>query len=60
MQPDFQPRQPPPYLHVWFNEIGRLLVDMISYILGFNTSEYVDETVLVMLFMFAPGQPPAV
>jgi len=33
---------------------------MISYILGFNTSEYVDETILVMLSMFAPGQPPAV
>ena len=60
MQPDCQPRQPPPYLHVWFNETGRLLVDMISCILGFNTSEYVDETVLVLLSMFAPGQPPAV
>lgn len=32
MQLGFQPWQPPPYLHVWFNEIGRLLVDMISCI----------------------------
>lgn len=60
MQPYCQPRQPPPYLHVWFNETGRILVDMISCILGFNTSEFFDETVLVLLSMFAPGQPPVV
>ena len=33
---------------------------MVSYILGFKTSEYVDENTLVLLFMFTPGQPPAV
>ena len=60
MQLDCQPWKPPPYLHVWFNEIGKLLVNMISCILGFNTSEFVDETVLVILSMFAPGWPPAV
>lgn len=58
--PNYQPWQPPPYLHVWFNETGRLLVDMISCILGFNTSDYVDEVILVMLSMFTLGQPPAV
>jgi len=60
MQPDSQPQRPPPFLHVWFNDIGKVLVNMISYILGYNTSEYVDETILVMLSMFAPGWPPAV
>jgi len=60
MQPDSQPQQPPPFLHVWFNDIGKVLVNMISYILGYNTSEYVDETILVMLSMFAPGKPLAV
>jgi len=60
IQPDCQPQQPPPYLHVWFNDIGKVLVNMISYILGYNTSEYVDETILVMLSMFAPGRPPVV
>ena len=60
MQLGCQPRQPPPYLHVWFNETGRLLVDMISCILEFNTSEFVDETILVLLSMFAPGPPPVV
>lgn len=33
---------------------------MISCILGFNTSDFVDEIVLVLLSMFAPGKPPAV
>jgi len=47
MRPDRQPQGPPPYLHVWFNEIGKLIVDMISFILGFKTSEFVDETTLV-------------
>lgn len=60
MQPDCEPHQPPPYLHFWFNKIGRLLVDMISCILGFNTSEYVDETVLVLLSLFVPVWPPGV
>lgn len=60
MQPDAQPQRPPPFLHVWFNDIGKVLVNMISYILGYNTSEYVDETVLVMLSMFTPGRSPAV
>jgi len=33
---------------------------MISYILGFRTSEIVDETVMSLISMFSPGQPPAV
>ena len=50
----------PPYHHAWFDETGRLIIDMISYILGFRTSEIVDETVLALMFIFVPGQPPAV
>jgi len=60
MRPDCQPQGPPPYVHSWFTETGRLILDMISFILGFKTSEYVDETILVMLLMFTPGQPPVV
>jgi len=55
MKPNCQPLQPPPYLHSWFTEAGRFIVDMISYILGFKTSEYVDDTTLVLLSMFTPG-----
>lgn len=33
---------------------------MISYILGFRTSEIVDETVMALVSMFAPRHPPAV
>ncbi len=60
MQPQCQPDHPPPYHQVSFNETGKLLIDMISYILGCKTSEFVDETVFVLMSMFTPGQPPAV
>ena len=33
---------------------------MISSIMGFNTSEYVDQLTLVLLSIFTPGQPPTV
>jgi len=55
MKADCQPKEPPPFLYVHFNEVGKLLVDMISYVLGFKTSEHVDETVLVLLSSFSQG-----
>jgi len=33
---------------------------MISYILGFKTSEYIHETILVLMSIFIPGQHPVV
>ena len=33
---------------------------MISYVLGFRTSEYVHETILAMTSIFIPGEPPAI
>jgi len=60
MRADCQPKEPPPFLYVHFNEVGKLLVDMISYVLGFKTSEHVDEIVLVLLSAYNPGQPPTV
>jgi len=60
MKPNCQPQGPPPYLHVWFTETGKLILDMISLILGFRSSEYVDDITLVLLSIFTPGQPPAV
>jgi len=50
----------PPYHHAWFDETGRLIINMISYILGYRKSEIVDETVMALMSMFAPGQPPSV
>jgi len=60
MKPDRQPRQPPPFNQVWFNEAGTFITDMISYILRFKTSEYIDETTLVLMSMFTLGQPPTI
>ena len=36
------------------------MVDMISYILGCKTGEFVDETVFFLLTIFTPGHPPTV
>jgi len=60
MRADHQPTGPPPFLYMDFNEVGKLLVDMISCVLAFKTSEHIDETILVMLSAYSPGQPPAV
>lgn len=60
MLPQCQPNHPPPYHQVSFNEARKLLIDIISYILGCKTSEFVDETVFVLMSIFTPGQPPAV
>jgi len=60
MKPNHQPQGPPPYLYTWITDTGRLIVDMISRILGFNTSEFFHEITLVLLSLFTPGQPLAV
>lgn len=55
-----QPKGPPPYLQTFFTEVGRIIVDMISLVMGFNTNKYVDEVTLVLLSIFTPRQPPVV
>lgn len=60
MEPKHQPKGPPPYLHTFFIDIGKLIVDMISLIMGFNSGEYVDDVTLVSLPIFTLGQPPVV
>jgi len=60
MSPDCYSRYTLPYHHTWFHEPGRLVIYMIFYILGFRTSEIVDEIVLTLMSMFALGQPPPI
>jgi len=60
MRPDSQPRDSHPFHQVYFNEVGRTVIDMISYVLGFRTSEYVDETILAVMSIFIPGHLPAI
>ena len=50
----------PPIGNVYFNELGRLLVDLISYVLGYRSAEDADETILAMMSIFSPGMPPVV
>ena len=60
MFPEHQPKGPPPHGYTFFIEEGRLILNMISFIMGFNTNEYVDHLILVLLSIFTPAQPPAV
>lgn len=60
MDPKHQPKGPPPYMQVFFTDTGKLIIDMIASITGFNFGEYVDEVTLVLLSIFTPGQPPTV
>ena len=60
MLPEHQPKGPPPYSYTFFTDVVRLILNMISSIMGFNTSEYVDQLTLVLLSIFTPGQPPAI
>ena len=48
----------PPISHVYLNQLGRDLVDMISPILGYDSIEYIDETVLLLMLMFSLGKNP--
>ena len=54
MSPKHQPTDPPPYLHAFFTETSKLIVDMLSLVLGFRSSEYVDDITLVLLSIFTP------
>ena len=52
MSPKHQLDGPPPYMQTFLIDMGQLIIDMISLIMGFNNSEFVDESTLVMLSMF--------
>ena len=60
MLPECQPKGPPPYGYTFFTDVGRLILNMISSIIGFNNSEYVYKLTLVLLSIFTPRQPPVV
>ena len=55
MDKKHQPKDPPPYMSSFFIEIGKNIVNVIATVMGFNTSEYVDELTLVLMSIFTPG-----
>jgi len=54
------PKDPPPYMWTIFSKLVLDTVSMISSVLGYTTSEYVDEIILTFMSIFTPRQPPAV
>ena len=50
----------PPIGYQYLNDLGRMLVDLISYVLGYRGIEDVDDTIMAMLSIFSPGKPRAV
>lgn len=60
MDKKHQPKDSPRYLASFFTRIGKNIVNMIVAVMGFNTSEYVDELTLVLMSIFTPGQTPTI
>ena len=50
----------PPYSTTKFPEGYRHIISTLSFILGFFTDEYTDESILGFLSTISPGQPPSV
>jgi len=55
MDKNHLPKDPPPYLTCFFTDIGKDIVYMIAGIMGFNTSEFVDELTLVLMSVLTLG-----
>jgi len=51
------PKDPPPYVTAIFSPLGQDIVAMISSVLGYTTSEYIDEIILAFMSIYTPGQP---
>lgn len=60
MDKNHLPKDINPYLTCFFTEMGRNIVNIIVAIMGFNTSEFVDELTLVLMSIFTHWQTPAV
>jgi len=54
------PTEPPPYVATIFSPFGQDIVAMISCVLGYTTSEYIDEIILAFVSISTPGKPPTV
>ena len=60
VEPSSEAVRTPPIGRVYFNDLGKMLVDLISYVLGYRSCEDADETILAIMSIFSPGMPPAV
>lgn len=51
------PKDAPPYVATIFSSWGTNIVDMISSILGYTISEYINEIILAFMSIYTPGHP---
>jgi len=51
----YMPKEPPPYMPSFFSDLGKDITSMISCILGFTTSEYIDDIIFADMSIFTPG-----
>jgi len=56
----YSPKDSPLYLWTIFSDLGRYIVDMISNVLGYTTSEFVDETIIAFMSIYSPSKLPAI
>ena len=52
-------KDPPPYVATIFSPWGWNIVAMISCVLGYSTSQCIDEIILAFMAIYTLGQPPA-
>jgi len=48
----------PPIFDGYLNQLGLDLAHMVSAVLGYKSTEFIEETVLVMMLRFVPGRAP--
>ena len=53
-------KDPPPYVATTFFPFGQDIIAMICSVLGYTTSEYIDEIILAFISIFNPRKPPTV
>jgi len=53
------PKDSPPHVSTIFSPWVHNIVAMISCVLGYTTSEYIDEIILAFMSIYTLGQPPA-
>lgn len=53
-------KDPPPYLSTMFSPFHQDIVAMITSVLNYTTSGYIDEIILAFMSIFTLRQPPAI
>jgi len=54
------PKTNPPYSYSMFPEVSKQIINIISYLLGYHSDQWVDEAIVGFLSIFINGEKPVV